>query len=159
MISKMTLFSLLTLYCGILAGSMPASLVEANEQVFTVGLSVWTGYPSNVRGFKQAMTKGGFIEGRNIKYLYGKNDIYEFSVSDDGVGIEPEFHERVFTLFQTLKPRDEVEGSGMGLAFVKKEVELHGGTVQIRSEAGTRGTTFHFTWKGNSALLATGAET
>lgn len=57
MISKMTLFSLLTLYCGILAGSMPASLVKANEQVFTVGLSVWTGYPSNVRGFKQAMTE------------------------------------------------------------------------------------------------------
>ena len=84
----------------------------------------------------------------------GSNDNYEFSVEDDGPGIDPEFHERVFTMFQTLRPRDEVEGSGMGLALVKKEVELHGGKVRIRSYVGERGTTFHFTWKGNSALLA-----
>jgi PAS domain S-box-containing protein len=82
----------------------------------------------------------------------GNNGTFEFSVSDDGAGIDPEFHERVFTMFQTLKPRDEVEGSGMGLALVKKEVELHGGKVEIDSNGDTRGTTFRFSWKGNSVL-------
>lgn len=84
----------------------------------------------------------------------GNNGNYEFSVSDDGAGINPEFHERIFTMFQTLRPRDEVEGSGMGLALVKKEVELHGGTVEIDSDGDTRGTSFRFSWKGNSLLPA-----
>lgn len=68
-----------------------------------------------------------------------------FSVADDGPGIEPEYHARIFGLFQTLRPRDEVEGSGMGLAAVKKAVEARGGSVEVRSEPG-RGATFTFTW-------------
>ena len=52
---------------------MPASLYATDKQVFTVGLSVWTGYPASIEGFKQAMTEGGFIEGQNINYLYGKS--------------------------------------------------------------------------------------
>jgi signal transduction histidine kinase len=67
-----------------------------------------------------------------------------FEVADDGPGIPREFHERVFRMFQTLKPRDEVEGSGVGLAIVKKAVELHGGTVVVESEG--RGTTIRYTW-------------
>lgn len=68
----------------------------------------------------------------------------EIAVSDDGPGIAPQYHERVFRIFQTLKPRDEVEGSGMGLAIVQKVVEAHGATVRLASEG--RGTTFRFTW-------------
>ncbi len=75
------------------------------------------------------------------------NGVCEFSISDDGPGIDPIFHERVFRMFQTLRSRDQVEGSGMGLALVKKEVELHGGSVQIISHSEGRGTTFQFTWK------------
>jgi signal transduction histidine kinase len=70
----------------------------------------------------------------------------EFSVSDDGPGIAPEFHERIFQMFQTLRPRDEVEGSGMGLAIVKKHVENRGGRIEVDSEPG-QGTTFRFTWR------------
>jgi PAS domain S-box-containing protein len=70
---------------------------------------------------------------------------YEFSVVDDGPGIPPEHQKRVFTIFQTLKPRDEVEGSGMGLAIVKKAVETVGGTVTLESD-GRSGCTFRFTW-------------
>ena len=69
------------------------------------------------------------------------------SVTDDGPGIDPEFHERIFGLFQTLKSRDEVEGSGMGLAFIRKQVEQYGGGVTVRSDpARSRGTTFIFDW-------------
>ncbi|NJK31383.1 MAG: hypothetical protein HC927_02605 [Deltaproteobacteria bacterium] len=70
---------------------------------------------------------------------------YEFRVSDDGPGIAPRYHERVFEMFQTLKPRDEVEGSGIGLALVKKQVLANGGSVRLVSGEG-RGATFHFTW-------------
>lgn len=70
----------------------------------------------------------------------------EFRVADDGPGIPARFHERVFRLFQSLKPRDEVETSGMGLAIVKRQVEAHGGRVGILPTEGERGCTFFFTW-------------
>lgn len=69
-----------------------------------------------------------------------------FSVADDGPGIAAEFHERIFQMFQTLRPRDEREGSGMGLAIVKKTVENFGGRITVRSESQERGTEFLFTW-------------
>jgi PAS domain S-box-containing protein len=69
---------------------------------------------------------------------------YEFSVTDDGPGIPPEFQEKVFKMFQTLKPRDQVEGSGMGLALVRKHVSVAGGEIHVESHG--RGCTFRFTW-------------
>jgi len=68
-----------------------------------------------------------------------------FTVSDDGPGIDAEFHERIFGMFQTLRPRDQVEGSGVGLAIVKKIVESLGGRVTVESAVG-QGATFRFTW-------------
>jgi signal transduction histidine kinase len=72
-------------------------------------------------------------------------DWVEFRVEDDGPGIAPIFHERIFGMFQTLRPRDEGEGSGMGLALVKKIVENFGGKVGIISTEGD-GSIFWFTW-------------
>jgi PAS domain S-box-containing protein len=72
-------------------------------------------------------------------------DWVEFCVRDDGPGIAPNFHERIFELFQTLQPRDQVEGSGMGLAIVKKTVESMGGAIRVDSAAG-QGAAFYFTW-------------
>lgn len=69
----------------------------------------------------------------------------EFSVQDDGPGIPVEHQQRVFAMFQTLKPRDQVEGSGMGLAMVKKAVEAAGGKVMLESD-GQNGCVFRFTW-------------
>jgi len=85
------------------------------------------------------------LEG-NIRVSYQSldDDWHEFGVEDDGPGIDPQFHQRIFNLFQTLKPRDEVEGSGMGLALVKKIVEQYGGSVRVESES--RGACFRFTW-------------
>ncbi len=70
---------------------------------------------------------------------------WEFTVTDDGPGIAPQYHERVFLIFQTLRPRDEVEGSGLGLAMVRKHVEVAGGSIRLISD-GTRGTTFTLSW-------------
>ncbi len=72
-------------------------------------------------------------------------DWYEFKVEDDGPGIPVEFHERIFGMFQTLKPRDEVEGSGIGLAVVKKTIEQLGGKVFLKNR-NPRGTSIRFTW-------------
>jgi signal transduction histidine kinase len=70
---------------------------------------------------------------------------YEFSVADNGMGIDSQYHEKVFTIFQTLEARDKVEGTGIGLSIVKKNVEEAGGTVRIESRAGS-GARFLFTW-------------
>jgi PAS domain S-box-containing protein len=71
----------------------------------------------------------------------------EFRVTDDGPGIEPRFHERIFVIFQTLASRDNVEASGIGLAIVRKKVLAHGGRVWVESAPPVRGTTFAFTWR------------
>jgi signal transduction histidine kinase len=73
------------------------------------------------------------------------DEFFEFSVSDDGPGIDVQYHERVFVIFQTLEPRDKVEGTGVGLSLVKKIVEHYGGSVRISSKRG-EGATFYFTW-------------
>lgn len=76
-------------------------------------------------------------------------DGFEFTVQDDGPGVPAKHQERVFAMFQTLKPRDEIEGSGIGLALVKKAVESVGGTVTLESD-GQQGCTFRFTWPINN---------
>ena len=72
-----------------------------------------------------------------------------FQVTDNGAGIAPQYHDRIFVVFQRLAARDKIEGTGIGLAIVKKVVEARGGKVWVESPVdavtGT-GTTFNFTW-------------
>lgn len=71
----------------------------------------------------------------------------EFEVRDDGPGIPVQFQDRVFGMFQTLKPRDDIEGSGMGLAILLKTVESYGGSIRVDSNPDVaRGSVFKFTW-------------
>jgi PAS domain S-box-containing protein len=83
-----------------------------------------------------------------LQWQQANQHFYEFCVTDDGPGISPEYQERVYIMFQTLRPRDEVEGSGMGLALVKKIVEAYGGYTRITSD-GKRGCAITFTWPMN----------
>lgn len=73
---------------------------------------------------------------------------YRFRVCDDGPGIPERFREKIFEMFQTLKPRDVVEGSGMGLAIAKRLVQSYNGTITVVGNEG-RGTCFEFTWYPN----------
>lgn len=101
------------------------------EQVFSNFISNAIKYNNNLQpeikiGFKESTTR------------------YTFFVQDNGPGIEPEYHEKVFIIFQTLNARDKVESTGVGLAIVKKIIEETGGNVWIESELG-KGSTFFFT--------------
>ena len=69
----------------------------------------------------------------------------KFSVCDNGQGIDPKYHDKVFMMFQTLASGDFENSTGIGLALVKKIVEEHGGTIRLESAVG-EGTCFYFTW-------------
>jgi len=73
-----------------------------------------------------------------------KNDMWQFAVKDNGIGIEQWFSERIFIVFQKLHDHKKYPGSGIGLALCKRVIEKHGGKIWFESEVG-KGATFFFT--------------
>ncbi|NEP01568.1 MAG: PAS domain S-box protein [Symploca sp. SIO2E9] len=108
------------------------------EQVFTNLIS---------NGIKHNHRQSGQI----VISVTEKTEFYEFSVADDGPGIAPEFHEKIFVIFQTLEARDKIENTGVGLAIVKKIIEDKGGTIFLESQLG-QGAIFRFTWPKQSIV-------
>ena len=129
--------------------SMSASIKESGAEIHVSKLPVVEGYfylhslfqnlLSNAIKFQRA----GVQPQINVSgVLRGKE--YVFSISDNGIGIEKEYHERIFIIFQRLHSRMEYPGTGIGLAQCRKIVELHGGKMWVESEPG-KGSTFYFT--------------
>jgi PAS domain S-box-containing protein len=85
-------------------------------------------------------------QGRVILSCEDAGQHYLFAVDDDGAGIPMEYADKVFEMFQTLRPRDKVEGSGMGLAIVNRIVQWQRGRVWFEPAAGGKGTVFKFQW-------------
>lgn len=124
-------------------GEMPTLLAQrsALEQVFG-------------HLFENAIKHHDRARGEVTISVLDRGQFYEFSVRDDGPGIAPEHHQRVFALFRTLEARDKTEYTGIGLAIVKKIIEQKGGQIAIES-TGERGATFRFTWPKSSVTPAT----
>lgn len=83
-------------------------------------------------------------------------DAIECTVRDNGIGIEPAYHERVFNLFERLDPR--IEGTGIGMALVKRIIEAHEGEIRIESDGGNRGCSVVFTLPKQPAMETAGAD-
>ncbi len=115
-------------------GDLPVVMADATqlEQVFVnlVGNAIKYRHPDRAAVIHVSASRAG--------------SMVEFSVQDNGIGIEPQYHERVFEMFQRLHTHEEFQGTGIGLAVVRRIVERHGGRVRIESVLG-EGSTFSFT--------------
>ena len=108
-------------------------LLQVLQNLMSNALKYAEADPLRVEIGAQPATLGAGVEG------------WRFFVRDNGRGIDPRYHDRVWQIFQTLQPRDHVEGTGIGLSLVRKIVEQQGGRVELES-APDQGATFSFTW-------------
>ncbi|MGB7441951.1 MAG: PAS domain-containing protein [Coleofasciculaceae cyanobacterium] len=135
--------------------------IEENQAAVIVEpLPMVQAHPGQIRQLLQNLISNALkFRGKmspEIKIKAEKQDKqWVISISDNGIGIKPEYAERVFQIFQRLHSRSKYPGTGIGLAICKKIVEHHGGRIWIESEFGN-GTTFYFTLKaeGNSNGLS-----
>ncbi len=119
---------------SVVVGAMPTVMADAAqlEQVFTNLIG------NAIKYHRAEVPPAITISARR------RDGWWEFAVADCGIGIEPEYFDLIFEMFRRLHTRDEYEGTGIGLAIVKKIIERHGGRVHVESMLG-RGSTFFFT--------------
>jgi PAS domain S-box-containing protein len=129
---------------------LSVSIQETGTVIKAEMLPVISGYPTELKQLFQNLVSN------SIKFrkpgmqpvirvsAEQKKDCWQFAVADNGIGIEEEFRERIFIIFQRLHTRSEYEGSGIGLSHCKKIAELHGGKIWVDSRPG-KGSIFYFT--------------
>ena len=97
----------------------------------------------------------GDTENPEIEIGYeDKGEFHQFSAGDNGIGIDPKYHQKIFEMYQRLKQIEDEEGAGLGLPIVDRIIREHGGKVWVESEKG-KGATFYFTLPKTSSLSET----
>jgi signal transduction histidine kinase len=134
---------------SLVLGDLAASIKERRAQVTCDGLPTLTADPSLLSHMFQNLIQNALkFAGAQAPAIHvsATRQLGEwvFSVRDNGIGIKPEYAERIFLIFQRLHTRDEYPGNGMGLAICKKIAEHHGGRIWVESEPG-KGSIFFFT--------------
>lgn len=124
-------------------------ITETGARINSGKLPVITADPSQMRQLFQNLISNSIkFRGTSVPEIsisaVRKNSEWEFSFSDNGIGIDPGQTERIFVIFQRLHTREEYPGTGIGLAVCKRIVEHHGGSISVESEKG-KGTRFYFT--------------
>jgi PAS domain S-box-containing protein len=123
---------------------------ENKAEITSTPLPVVTGFPTELKLLFQNLISNSIkFQRQGIAPTIDissrkENDHWHFSFRDNGIGIDKQYQQRIFVIFQRLHNRSVYEGSGIGLAHCKKIVELHGGRIWVESEGG-EGSTFHFT--------------
>ncbi len=126
------------------------SIRENNAVIHAEPLPEVTGYKTEMKQLFQNLVSNSIkFRKKNSNPVItvsavNNNGNWIFSFKDNGIGINPAFHERIFVLFQRLHKRSDYEGTGIGLAYCKKIVELHGGKIWVESVP-DEGCTFFFT--------------
>ncbi len=140
--------------CNVMLGEVLSDLdtvIRENQAVIEIGeLPVVNAFPTELKLLFQNLISNSIkFRNRNTAPLIRvdvqvRNGYWKFSVQDNGIGIDPSHHDRIFIIFQRLHNRNDYEGSGIGLAHCKKIVELHGGEIWVESTPG-KGSIFFFT--------------
>jgi PAS domain S-box-containing protein len=131
------------------AESMDAAIKDAGGSVIIDKLPVVTAHETGLFQLFQNLVANAIKfrseEPPKIHVSANKsNNEWIFAVGDNGIGIEPQYSERIFMIFQRLHPRDKYSGTGIGLSICKRIVENLGGRIWVESEPG-KGSTFYFT--------------
>jgi PAS domain S-box-containing protein len=137
--------------CNILVRELAGILLPAGNTIITIEGSLPLLYIDRFRleqVFQNLLSNAiRYMDkdvGSSVVACIERDGFHVFSGSDNGPGVDPRYHDKIFQIFQTLAPRDEHESTGIGLALVKKIVSLFGGDIRIESEVGN-GSTFYFT--------------
>jgi len=129
---------------------LSTNINETNTTIFREKLPEVRGYPTELKQLFQNIVSNSIkfrkpgIDPQIQISAERNNGHWQFAISDNGIGMEETDTERIFVIFQRLHTRTEYEGSGIGLSFCKKIVELHGGNIWVKSKPG-EGSTFFFT--------------
>jgi len=129
---------------------MNESIKESQAEIHSEQLPVINGYNSAIKSlFQNLVSNAVKFKKKDVLPIIHisaeiKHNEWFFTIKDNGIGIDKKYHDKIFVIFQRLHSKSEYAGTGIGLAHVKKIIELHGGKIWFESELGKE-TTFYFT--------------
>jgi light-regulated signal transduction histidine kinase (bacteriophytochrome) len=133
------------------------SIKESKAEIHSEQLPVIKGYISGIKSvFQNLISNAVKFRKKEVAPIITisaetKHNEWLFTVKDNGIGIDKKYHDKIFVIFQRLHTKAEYAGTGIGLAHIKKIIEVHGGKIWFESEP-EKGTTFYFTIPKTSLL-------